>query len=88
MPPSPKDDKVKPGGTQGGPDSAAPKSGSGDPEMSATLSLEALGVSKRMRLVLLVLLSIFGTIETWVWCKAIWHWKFGDKKVETATKGA
>jgi hypothetical protein len=25
-----------------------------------------------MKLFLLVVLSIFGTIETWFWCKAIW----------------
>lgn len=45
-------------------------------------SFEALGVSKNMKIVLLGILSILGTIETWVWCKAIWYWWKGDSDVQ------
>ncbi|KAL6407015.1 putative cutinase transcription factor 1 protein [Ilyonectria robusta] len=45
-------------------------------------SFEALGVSKNMKIVLLGILTIFGTIETWVWCKAIWYWWKSDSDVE------
>ncbi|EWG52076.1 hypothetical protein FVEG_16916 [Fusarium verticillioides 7600] len=38
-------------------------------------SLNYLGLSKRTRILLMVVLNIFGTIETWVWCKAIWQWR-------------
>ncbi|KAH7123502.1 hypothetical protein B0J13DRAFT_566720 [Dactylonectria estremocensis] len=45
-------------------------------------SLEALGVSKNMKIFLLVILSIMGTIETWFWCKAIWFWWKGDSEAQ------
>ncbi|KAH7234786.1 uncharacterized protein BKA55DRAFT_579452 [Fusarium redolens] len=45
-------------------------------------SLESLGLSKRTRIVVLVVLSIFGTIETWFWCKAIWQWRKGHREGE------
>lgn len=44
-------------------------------------SLDTLGLSKNMKIFLFVLLSIFGTIETWIWCKAIWRWWKGETKV-------
>lgn len=37
-------------------------------------SLESLGIGRNMRLFLFVVLGVFGTIETWFWCKAIWVW--------------
>ncbi|KAF4311830.1 hypothetical protein GTA08_BOTSDO12540 [Botryosphaeria dothidea] len=47
-------------------------------------SFEALGISKNMKMVIIGLLSVFGTIETWFWCKAIWRWWKGDGKDEAA----
>ncbi|KAH7131327.1 hypothetical protein EDB81DRAFT_808377 [Dactylonectria macrodidyma] len=47
-----------------------------------TFSLEVLGVSKNMKIFLLVVLSIMGTIETWFWCKAIWYWWKGDSEAQ------
>ena len=42
-------------------------------------SFEALGISRNMKLVIIGLLSVFGTLESWFWCKAIWRWwKGGD----------
>ncbi|KAK5988162.1 hypothetical protein PT974_12302 [Cladobotryum mycophilum] len=43
-------------------------------------SFEGLGISKNMKIFLVALLSIFGTIETWFWCKAIWHWWKGESE--------
>lgn len=45
----------------------------GNPEYPA-FSLDSLGLSKNMKIVVLVLISIFGTIETWFYCQAIWRW--------------
>ncbi|KAI9151535.1 ABC-transporter-regulating transcription factor [Paramyrothecium foliicola] len=53
-----------------------------NPEMP-TVSLSELGLSKNMRLVLIVILSVFGTIETWFYCQALWRWWQG-KKAEKA----
>lgn len=54
----------------------------GNPELPK-FSLEGLGLSKNMRIVVLVIISIFGTLETWVYCKAIWRWwKGGEAKSE------
>ena len=54
----------------------------GNPELPK-FSLEGLGLSKNMRIVVLVLISIFGTLETWVYCKAVWRWwKGGDTKIK------
>ncbi|KAH7042263.1 hypothetical protein B0J12DRAFT_579520 [Macrophomina phaseolina] len=47
-------------------------------------SFEALGVSKNMKMGIIGLLSVFGTIETWFWCKAIWRWWNGESKAEAA----
>lgn len=32
-----------------------------------------------MKWLIIAVLSVFGTIETWVWCKMIWRWWKGDK---------
>lgn len=55
-----------------------------DPFSTPSVSLESLGIGRNMKLFLLVVLSIIGTIETWFWCKAIWIWWKGDgnKEVE------
>lgn len=49
-----------------------------EPEMPA-FSLSGLGLSKNMRIGLLVIISIFGTIETWFYCQAIWRWWKGKQ---------
>jgi hypothetical protein len=54
-----------------------------DPFSTPSVSLESLGIGRNMKLFLLAVLSIFGTIETWFWCKAIWiWWKGGEIKEE------
>jgi hypothetical protein len=56
-----------------------------NPEYPA-FSLSALGLSRNMRMGLLVILSIFGTIETWFYGQAIWRWwkaKQEEKAAET-----
>jgi hypothetical protein len=45
-------------------------------------SLAGLGISKNMRLLLIAILSVFGTIETWMYCKWIWSWWKGELKSE------
>ncbi|UPK95942.1 hypothetical protein LCI18_006877 [Fusarium solani-melongenae] len=54
----------------------------GNPEYPA-FSLDSLGLSKNMMIVL-VLISIFGTIETWFYCQAIWRWWKGRQESEQA----
>lgn len=41
-------------------------------------SFEGLGISKNMKLFLIGILGVLGTIETWFWCKAIWRWYNGE----------
>lgn len=45
-------------------------------------SFEGLGMSKNSRVFVIVVLSIFGTIETWVWCKGIYRWWNGPSEEE------
>lgn len=45
-------------------------------------SFEGLGMSKNTRIFVIVVLSIFGTIETWVWCKGIYRWWNGPSEEE------
>lgn len=54
----------------------------GNPEYPK-FSFEALGVSRNMKIALIVVLTIFGSIETWFWCRAIWQWWKGDQGQET-----
>ncbi|KAH7185083.1 uncharacterized protein B0J16DRAFT_124453 [Fusarium flagelliforme] len=42
-------------------------------------NLDSLGLGKHVKVALIVILSIFGTIETWFWCKALWEWRKGSK---------
>ncbi|KAI9043040.1 uncharacterized protein KD926_004543 [Aspergillus affinis] len=57
------------------------------PELPA-LNLDSLGLSKNMKIFLMVLLGIFGTMETYVYCRAIWRWwkGSGDGEHVEATK--
>ncbi|KAJ7038040.1 hypothetical protein C8F04DRAFT_1091154 [Mycena alexandri] len=47
---------------------------------------EELGISKNMKILLLVIFSILGTIETWVWTKGILRWYYGAPKEEEDVK--
>ncbi|KAF4344248.1 cutinase transcription factor 1 [Fusarium beomiforme] len=50
-----------------------------NPSYSA-FSLNSLGLGKGTKFVLIVILSVFGTIETWFWCKAFWQWRKGRQE--------
>ncbi|TFB01170.1 hypothetical protein CCMA1212_007059 [Trichoderma ghanense] len=39
-----------------------------------SFSFEGLGMSRNARIFVIAVLSIFGAIETWVWCKGIYRW--------------
>lgn len=54
------------------------ESQNGNPELPK-FSLDGLGVSKNMKIFLIVVLSIFGTMETWFYCKAIYRWWYGEQ---------
>ncbi|KAJ6439798.1 N-terminal binuclear Zn cluster-containing/DNA binding domain-containing protein [Purpureocillium lavendulum] len=43
-----------------------------------------LGLSKNMKVFLIVVVSIFGTMETWMYCKAIWRWWKGGAEDKAA----
>ncbi|PGG98820.1 hypothetical protein AJ80_09457 [Polytolypa hystricis UAMH7299] len=47
-----------------------------------TFSLDSLGLSRNMKIFLIGILCVFGTMETWFWCKAIWRWWKGGEKEE------
>lgn len=47
-----------------------------------SVSFEGLGISRNMKVVLLVILGVFGSIETYFWCRAIWTWWKGDEEVD------
>lgn len=47
-----------------------------------SVSFESLGISRNMKVVLLVILGVFGSIETYFWCRAIWTWWKGGKEVD------
>jgi hypothetical protein len=36
-------------------------------------------MSKGTKTFIIIVLSIFGTIETWVWCKGIYRWWKGSE---------
>ncbi|KAJ7232635.1 hypothetical protein B0H12DRAFT_189283 [Mycena haematopus] len=48
---------------------------------------EELGISKNMKIVLIVILSILGTIETFVWTKGILRWYYGAPKEDQDASG-
>lgn len=39
-----------------------------------SLSFEALGIGRRMKLFLIACFCVLGTMETWFWYKAFWVW--------------
>lgn len=43
-----------------------------------SFSFEGLGMSKGAKTFVILVLSIFGTIETWVWCKGLYRWWKGS----------
>ncbi|KAJ6120491.1 hypothetical protein N7523_004771 [Penicillium sp. IBT 18751x] len=45
-----------------------------------SVSLESLGIGKKMKVFLIFTLCVLGTIETWFWCKAIWIWWKGRQE--------
>ncbi|KAH6887414.1 hypothetical protein B0T10DRAFT_489769 [Thelonectria olida] len=45
-------------------------------------SFEALGIGKNMKIVLIIILSIFGTLETWFYCQAVWRWWKGTAEAK------
>ena len=45
-----------------------------------SFSFEGLGISRNMKIVLLVILGGFGSIETYFWCRAIWTWWVGGEE--------
>ncbi|KAL6812858.1 hypothetical protein GGI42DRAFT_313113 [Trichoderma sp. SZMC 28013] len=47
-----------------------------------SFSFEGLGMSRNVKVFVIVVLSIFGTIETWVWCKGIYRWWNGPSEKE------
>ncbi|KAL7910577.1 hypothetical protein GGI35DRAFT_449119 [Trichoderma velutinum] len=47
-----------------------------------SFSFEGLGMSRNVKIFVIVFLSIFGTIETWVWCKGIYRWWNGPSEKE------
>lgn len=52
------------------------------PELPA-FNLGSLGLSKNMKIFLVVILSIFGSMETYFYCRAAWRWwkGSGDEQV-------
>lgn len=64
---------------------AAVQTVSGNPELPK-FSLDGLGLSKNMKVFLIVVLSIFGTMETWFYCKAIWRWWYGEEGLKVTTE--
>ncbi|OJD16805.1 hypothetical protein AJ78_03048 [Emergomyces pasteurianus Ep9510] len=57
----------------------------GNPEFP-TLSFAGLGLSRNMKILVLGLVGVLGTIETWFWCKAIWRWWKGAPEDEDEQK--
>ncbi|KAJ2968214.1 hypothetical protein NQ176_g9288 [Zarea fungicola] len=70
--------KAKTAPTQQSSKANSQESQNGNPELPK-FSLDGLGVSKNMKIFLVVVLSIFGTMETWFYCKAIWRWWKGEQ---------
>ncbi|RFU78333.1 cutinase transcription factor 1 [Trichoderma arundinaceum] len=47
-----------------------------------SFSFEGIGMSRNVKIFVIAVLSIFGTIETWVWCKGIYRWWNGPSEEE------
>ncbi|KAJ5331256.1 hypothetical protein N7476_001039 [Penicillium atrosanguineum] len=63
-----------------------PEESASDPLQTSSVSLESLGIGKNMKLLLLAILCVFGTIETWFWCKATWIWWKRGQEVNKEAK--
>lgn len=63
------------------------KNNDNNPELPA-FSLEGLGISRNMKLVIIGILCAFGTMETWMYCKWIWRWWKGEANGDQAGKSA
>ena len=63
-------------------DTSRPRQGSPSNQNPSypAFNFDSLGIGKHMKVALIIILSIFGTIETWFWCKAIWEWRKGSKE--------
>ncbi|KAF4211377.1 hypothetical protein CNMCM8980_002223 [Aspergillus fumigatiaffinis] len=48
-----------------------------NPEIPS-FSLDSLGLSKTTKTVVLVILGVFGTIESWFWVQTVWRWWKSD----------
>ncbi|EAW08774.1 uncharacterized protein ACLA_097100 [Aspergillus clavatus NRRL 1] len=61
-----------------------PKGQSNDPSSEnpeyPRFSLDSLGLSKTTKTVVIVVLGVFGTIESWFWCQTIWRWWKGGSE--------
>ncbi|PTB77111.1 hypothetical protein M440DRAFT_1401453 [Trichoderma longibrachiatum ATCC 18648] len=55
-----------------------------DPNELPSFSFEGLGMNRNTKVFVIAVLSIFGTIETWVWCKGIYRWWNGAPKEENS----
>lgn len=66
------------------PQSTGQNNDSNNPELPA-FSLDGLGISKNMKLVIIGILCVFGTMETWMYCKWIWRWWKGEQNAESST---
>ncbi|KAI1214893.1 uncharacterized protein F4807DRAFT_12289 [Annulohypoxylon truncatum] len=49
-------------------------------------SFEGLGLGRNTKIAVVVILSIFGTIETIFWMKWVWRWRSGAKNDESENK--
>ncbi|KAJ7918650.1 hypothetical protein B0H13DRAFT_283525 [Mycena leptocephala] len=62
-----------------------PSDGTSPPPPKKLDRFEELGISKNMKIVLFVILSILGTVETFVWTKGILRWYYGPGVSEEDT---
>ncbi|KAI0840255.1 hypothetical protein F5Y06DRAFT_252171 [Hypoxylon sp. FL0890] len=62
------------------------KDSSKPPEELPAFSFDGLGMSRNTKIAVIVILSIFGTIETIFWIKWIWNWFSGTKDDEPRIK--
>lgn len=63
-----------------------PEASGSDPLQTPSVSLESLGIGKNMKVFLIAILCVLGTIETWFWCKAIWIWWKGGQEDSEVVK--
>ncbi|OTA61083.1 hypothetical protein K449DRAFT_68576 [Hypoxylon sp. EC38] len=56
------------------------------PEELPSFSFEGLGLSRNSKIAVIVISSIFGTIESIFWIKWIWNWFSGTKDGESESE--